>query len=338
MPSTVSLKGGDANFIKDNWIIIIALFLVLFIIISHIALLFMVGKLYQKVVGSLLKVDMCGIRETEGDTVRYTVMKALQEYNDTLKWVRQMMIASLVFSFAIFILIFFLYFLKEMLENGGKSWAAFFYYVLLFIAIAIIPAIPIIGLVFLDKIPDNIKSVNDNYMNAKDTIVEVIKKITKKYDSFNVEDSDLEYPKDVKRLYKFLLERWSSRNDGTIEDAVHALSVLSKNKEYEEIFTYLKLDSSLEDQELLINICKDYIYKCEGINDVLDTFQIYLPQKAYKNFKIFVENRLIALLIMLFIYLLPFFHGIYHTLGAASIGITTIAIAFFVISFSYMRL
>jgi hypothetical protein len=316
-------------------ILVLIIALVLFIIISHIVLLFLVGNLYNKIVGSILKIDMCGIRETEGDTVRYNVMKALQKYNKNSKWVLPMLIVSFILSFVIVCWILWLLFMNKA-GSALNSIIDLTLFVAMILAGLVIIVLPIVDILVWNEIPKKIKNSNELYIKSKDTIVGVIKKITNKYGSFDIENA--KHPEEVIHLYKLLLERWSSRNNGTIEDAKHALSSLSKNKEYEEIFTYLKLDSSLEDQEILKDICKKYIHKCGGnLEDDLDTFQIYLPQKSYKDFKKFVEKRLVFLLVILFIYLFPVFHVFYHGFGAAPIGLAAIAFAIAVIFLNYMQ-
>lgn len=268
-----------------DWLLIINLLIYLCFFtasVAHILFTITISKLYDSTMVSFQRSDLCKMQQTEGETVRYSVWNALNEYN---KWSKTICVPLIVISIGLLLIFLGMLFLnkpyfnyqqqfdtnldiiKDTIQNSMDSGvtkatktlvasisAAFrSYYGIIFILLIFL----FVDLILILSLPNDksIKDANDKYNSNKTKIVNAIKLINIVYPIYREGEKtdDTAYPDSVKKLYDIILKRWalSSDSDITLEDSRNTIIQRMNNEDYDFIFKLMKFDSTLKDGEYL---------------------------------------------------------------------------------------
>jgi uncharacterized membrane protein len=222
------------------------------------------------------------MQQTEGETVRYSVWNALNEYN---KWSKTICVPLIVISMVLLLIFFGMLFLNKSyfnyqqqfdtdiankytdIENSvdaliskGTQYItttittvfSSYYGIIVILFIFLLVDLILLLLLPTDKL---IKESNNTYNSNKTDIVNAIKLINIVYPIYREGEKtdDIAYPDSVKKLYDIILKRWalSSASDVTLEDSRNTIIQRMDNEDYDFIFKLMKFDSTLKDGEYL---------------------------------------------------------------------------------------
>ena len=157
----------------------------------------------------------------------------------------------------------------------------------------------------------------------------------------------------VSKLNEVIIKRRATREkEATLEDAKNSLAMIARGGDFEKIFGYLKLDSTLQDEVLLK---KSYTFACNNMKSqnkfkycvvddrlpvALNRLGNYLPesgavQQNYTPFYKRVQSVFAYSIFVLLVLLFPLFHMLYQSVGPPMIGAGTLVLVFGIILMSY---
>ena len=298
---------------------------------GHIMFTIMINRVYDRITSSFNRGDVCRIRLSEGETVRYDTWRSLQGYKRMLKP------TNIVIGIAIAALAVLLAIASIGSRIASSPIPA--------TTLSIVYTIAVLTLVFLivdialaNTLQAKIKGENTRYQSSMDTIIAAIKVVDKAYPIYREGGKNV-YPESARRLYDIILKRSASFNnsDITLEDSKSTLINHSQNGNYLALFSLFKFDSTLDDSRLLQDAYRKASARLrtdlnmDKLKDALSVLQYYKPREQYTAFRNTLRSYTIYTYVVLFLFAMPLFHAVYNTLGAIFIGSFTIAIAMLII-------
>lgn len=342
----------------EDFVLLLLWLTVLLGIIGHLVFIGNVNKLFVSIAKSMKIASMCRVTQIESDTVRYQTWKAIKQYEGDTK--ASNILIGLSFGFVIIIPIIYIVLVQVIKDQYIIGWFSSIV-TPVFVSLLVFLLLLVIDLALIGQLTATIKNENKLYRERKDTVIAALKAIDVRYPMFqenntiNTNTSVDSYPLVVSKFYELIIKRRATREkEATLEDAKNSLAMMARDKDFEGIFGYLKLDSTLQDGELLKrsynNACNSMnskvrrTYCGNGTDDklpvALNSLGNYLPESGavknyywpfYKRVQSVFAYGIFVLLVMLF----PLFHMLYQSVGPSMIGAGTLVIVFGIILMSY---
>lgn len=293
---------------------------ILLSIIWHTTFLFTLFHFHKIITIALERNNACKIHQTEGETVRYTALKA---FHHSEKYYKNL---GIIFTVLIFILLLCsLYFMYKTNLSNDIPISHIIFAILISI-VSIIDTI-LISIAFQD-----IYKANADYDKNRKTIINALKQMNENYPMFQ---NTSEYPGSLDKFYNVLLKRWVSyHNELTMDEGKSSLIDEASNNHYDLIYEVFKFDLTFDDRRLFIQnynmICgTNTLPTCSPrlpVEDALNMLQSYAPAQKYKDFQTKMRTFFIYGIILFLIFIYPLFHLLYTGLTPALLGIFVIII------------
>ena len=326
----------------EAFFLLLLRFTILLGIIGHLVFVTILNSLFIPIAKSIKIASLCRVTQIESDTVRYQTWKAINKYEKSSKELKKLLIVVVVF------IVVFSFIQLYLIHNDPLTL-----YAMMGAMIGVMFVLLVIDLVLLGKLTATIREENARYNERKNDVIAALKAIHSRYPMFQENRKGGTYPMAVSKLNEVIIKRRATREkEATLEDAKNSLAMIARGGDFEKIFGYLKLDSTLQDEVLLK---KSYTFACNNMKSqnkfkycvvddrlpvALNRLGNYLPesgavQQNYTPFYKRVQSVFAYSIFVLLVLLFPLFHMLYQSVGPPMIGAGTLVLVFGIILMSY---